>query len=90
MIHQEAKVYAVADKHQAVEAVVTVALFIWIHSILNHILICICATQLLEDILVRVREHPTCVSEDKQVAMMAVSVPINLYFVLDILFTIVN
>jgi hypothetical protein len=70
VIHRKAKVDAVADQHQAVETVVTIALFIWNHSVTSHVLHCLLAAQLPEDLLVQICSNTTCGSVNEQITMM--------------------
>jgi hypothetical protein len=65
VIHWKAKVDAVADQHYTVEAVVTIAMLIRIHTFLSHVRPCPRATKFTEDVLVRSVPDPTfgCVNE---------------------------
>ena len=65
VIHGKAKVDAVADQHYTVEAVVTIAMLIRIHTFSSHVRPCPRATQFIEDVLVRSMPDPTfgCVNE---------------------------
>ena len=84
MIHRKAKVYAVSDQHQAVEAMVTVAPFIRIHFIMFHVILCLLATQLLEDALMRNSPNPTCGCVDEHVTVMCKCVTVKFYFVINL------
>jgi hypothetical protein len=83
VIHRKAKVDAVADQHKTVEAVVTIATLIRIHTFSSHVRPCPRATQLTEDVLVRGMPDPTfdCVNEHE--LMMLVCAVVKVYIISD-------
>jgi hypothetical protein len=74
VIHWKAQVDTVADQHYTVEAVVTIATFIRIHTFSSHVRPCRCATQISEDVLVRSMPDPTfgCISEHELMMLVCV------------------
>jgi hypothetical protein len=65
VINWDAKVNTVADHHQTVKAVVTIAMLSSVCSIPNHIILCIFAMQFDEDVFVRASFDPTPGSIDE-------------------------
>jgi hypothetical protein len=67
-----------------VEAVVTVTLLIWIHTISSHVRPCPCATQFTEDVLIQSMPNFTCGCVNDHELMMCVCVEVkDVYVVYD-------
>jgi hypothetical protein len=65
VIHWKTEVDAIADHHQTVKAMVTIALIFWMHTLVSHACLCRLGAQVRVEVLERFRPDPKfiCINE---------------------------